>query len=344
MLTELTTWWKEQMRDLIPASLRPVGRNWRKVLLVTAETTNSTEVELRLQGRSGHTSLGRHTLGTNLNPAQARLPKALRHAAVLQLPPGLLLERQVILPLAAELDLSGVVAHEMDRLTPFRADEVLWDHAIERRDAKRGQIHVRVTIAPRLQVQPMLDALRQAGLVPARIQTAGAGQRPAILVAKGNLKRAWPGPRALTWMQGGCGVLAAIAVTLPFILQSRAQDDITDRMVAMRPQVTEAEKLRKVIASGATTTDLIAGARSQAGNPLQSIALLTEMLPDDTYLTQLIIRQRKLSVSGRSAAAARLIGLLAANPLLQNPAFAAPVLRDETNGGETFSVRVEVGS
>jgi general secretion pathway protein L len=68
------------------------------------------------------------------------------------------------------------------------------------------------------------------------------------------------------------------------------------------------------------------------------------MLPDDTYLTLLTITQRKLSISGRSASAARLIGALAANPALRNPTFAAPVVRDETNGGEMFSIRVEVGT
>ena len=91
-------------------------------------------------------------------------------------------------------------------------------------------------------------------------------------------------------------------------------------------------------------TELIATARNQVGSPLQSIALLTEMLPDDTHLSQLTIRQRKLSITGRSAGAARLISALAGSPLLQNPSFAAPVIRAETNGAETFSIRVEVGS
>ena len=344
MLNTLFTWWKEQMRDLLPASIRPAGRSWRKGLVVKADTAAAADVELSLQRHSGQTFLGRHTLGSGLQHALDRLSKTLRRTAVLQVPAGWLLERQVILPLAAELDLGGVMAHEMDRLTPFRATDVLWDHVIERRDTKRGQIHVRITIVSRLQVQPILDALRQAGLVPARIQAAGAGQQRSILIAKGNPKRAWPGPRALAWAQGGCGALAATAVALPFIFQTLAQNDIESRIAAMRPNVAEAEKLRKVIAGGATTADLITGARNQVGNPLQSIGLLTEMLPDDTYLTLLTIRQRKLSVSGRSAGAAKLIGALAANPLLQNPAFAAPVLRDETNGGETFSIRVEVGS
>ena len=53
-------------------------------------------------------------------------------------------------------------------------------------------------------------------------------------------------------------------------------------------------------------------ARKQVGSPLHSLALLTDVLPDDTYVTTLGLRQRKLTVSGRSASAARLIGAMAA--------------------------------
>jgi general secretion pathway protein L len=67
------------------------------------------------------------------------------------------------------------------------------------------------------------------------------------------------------------------------------------------------------------------------------------VLPDDTYLTSLSIRQRKLAIAGRSAAAAKLIGGMAAHPLIHNPAFVAPVIRDETNGGQMFSIRSDLG-
>jgi general secretion pathway protein L len=344
MFTDIYTWWKEQMRDLLPASIQLCGRSWRKVLVVKADSTAATEVELSLHGRGGQTSLGRHSWGADLKQALATLSNTLTRAAVLQVPTGLLLERQVVLPLAAEMDLEGVVAHEMDRLTPFRAADIVWDATIARRDMKRGQIHVRVSIVPKLHLQPMLEALRQSGLAPTQIRAQSASEERTILLCKSGAKRAWPGPRTLQWMQAGCGILAAVAIALPFILQSLEEKNIDDRIAAMRPQLTEADKLRNTIAGSTTSADLITRARNEVGNPLQSIALLTDMLPDDTYLTLLSFHQRKMSVNGRSAVAARLVGALAANPLLHNPAFAAPVLRDETSGGETFSIRVEVGS
>ena len=138
-------------------------------------------------------------------------------------------------------------------------------------------------------------------------------------------------------------MLVATAVALPFILQSIALSKLDERIDALRPQAAAVEALRKQIAGGAATADVVVAARKQVGTPLQSIALLTELLPDDTYVTTLGLRQRKLTVSGRSASAARLIGAMAANPLVHGPAFVAPVIRNETNGEQMFSIRADLG-
>ena len=78
------------------------------------------------------------------------------------------------------------------------------------------------------------------------------------------------------------------------------------------------------------------------GDPLRVLADLTDILPDDTSLIELSLRDRALSIAGQSAAAARLIPALAADPAIRNPAFAAPVTRNELSGIEDFSIRAEV--
>jgi general secretion pathway protein L len=93
-------------------------------------------------------------------------------------------------------------------------------------------------------------------------------------------------------------VLAAAAIALPFILQSIALTRIDARIEAVKPQVAAIEKVRKQIATTAAAGDVILAARKQVGSPLQSIALVTEALPDDTYVTTLSLRERKVSVSG----------------------------------------------
>lgn len=346
MFGGVLTWWLQQMRDLGPASLRRSDRTRRPSLVMAFETLDLSSAELFLDGRSGRATLGRHSLGDIGLPAVASgLSAAQRRSLVLQLPPDLLLQRDTILPLAAEPDLKRVVAFEMDRLTPFRADEVFWSCAVTLRDTARNQLHVRVTVVYRAQVEPILDALAQAGLVPVRIEAVNAlSSCHAILLGTGRPDRTWFERRADSCAMGACASLTAAAIALPFILQSIAGAGVDARIAAMRPQVMEAASRRANIASAVTAADAIAAARGQAGAMLQAIALLTDVLPDDTFLTTLNAQQRKLTFSGHSGTAARLIGAMAAQPRLQNPTFTAPVTHDETDGGDIFSIRVELGA
>ena len=321
-----------------------LDRRWRPELVAAAEIPDPSDVTLFLRTRNGETALGRHGLTSSaLREVLARLPRARRTAAVLRTPADLLLEQEIILPLTAEQDLQRVITYEMDRLTPFRAEQVFWTCLAGLRDTVRNRLHVRLTIIPRRGVEPVLTALRQAGLAATRIEAGTAEARRVIPLAEERAARRWLGPRAEAYALGGCGVLTVAAMALPFILQSIALADLDTRIDAVRPQVEAIEKLRRQIAGSAATGDVIVAARQQVGSPLHSIALLTEVLPDDTYVTTLGLRQRKLTVSGRSASAARLIGAMTAHPEIHGPAFVAPVIRDETSGAQMFSIRADLG-
>jgi general secretion pathway protein L len=346
MLKSLLTWWTEQMRDLFPASLHFSGKTWRQTLVVTADGSDPTTMTFSLLIRGKASPLSHHNLTSSaLREVIQRMPSGRRRTATLRVTPDLFLERETIVPAAAEHDLKRVIGYDMDRLTPFQANEVFWTCAITKRDNERNRLHVRVAIVPRIRLQITLDALQSAGIVPVRIEADGTtGQQNAISLIEPRSNGGWFGPRTNTFALGTCGILAAVAIALPFVLQSVNQATLDARIDAMKPQVTQAEALRKKLASSATMTDVTTVARTQVGAPLQFIASLTDVLPDDTFLTTISLRQRKLTISGRSAAAARLIGAMVTNPMIRNPAFAAPVIRDETNGGESFSIRADLGS
>jgi general secretion pathway protein L len=289
MLIELATWWKEQMRDLVPASLRPAGRASRGVVVTVCDDSDPRVLRLTLHTRRRRTDLGNHELGgPTLRGAVARIPKRLRRSAMLQMSPDLLLERTVVLPLAAERDLHRLVAFEMDRLTPFTAEQVLWTCAIESREPARNRLLVRVTIVLRTQVDSILACLTGSGLVPTRIGVAFAGDRARVIpLGAGLPRRALLGPRAGAVAMAGCAALALVATGLPFLMQSISAGALEAKIEAMRSQVAEADRLRTAIAGGVVAADAIRSARDQVGVPLQTLAAITAALPDDTFLLSL---------------------------------------------------------
>jgi hypothetical protein len=169
MFAELITWWTEQMRDLVPASLRLSGQPWRRALIVVADPSDAAIAELFLLGRGGETALGRHELtASTLHDTIQRLPAATRLAAVLRIAPDRFLERDAVVPIAAERELNRVIGYEMDRLTPFQAGEVFWTCRITKRDTEHNRLHVRVTIVPRIRVRSILEALQRADAIRLR--------------------------------------------------------------------------------------------------------------------------------------------------------------------------------
>jgi general secretion pathway protein L len=343
MLGELLTWWAARMQELLPARLR-AGAVPPDALLVTQSPPGEADFALRRRGRE--TPLGRFVL----EPAVlAGLPAALRRRprrVLLRPAPGALLEREVVLPLAAQHDPGGVLRYELDRLTPFAAEEVFWSWRLEGRDTARNALRLRLSLLPRAALQPAIEALRRAGLPPAGLEAQAAGGVPRAIplgeaAARFPLREAWR-RRGLVAAGATCAGLAIAAIALPFVLQSMELATAERHIEALQPKVAEAEALRRRMAEAKGGQDAFAAERARIGDALQAIATLTDILPDDTWLTELTLRQRKLTVAGRSGGAARLIGLLSADPTIRDPAFVAPVTRAESGGGDVFSIRAEL--
>jgi len=342
MTNGFVTWWAEQMRALLPASVlrRP---SWRSTLVATLDERGGS-VALAIRSCRGTAQLGRFGLDDPGLPAVlARVPKAAARRLLVAIPGSAVLRSSVVVPLSAELDLRALLSFELNRLTPFQPDQVFWSGLVERRDARQNRLHVRLLVVPRRRLEPVLSGLRAAGLAPSRVEVAGRGGPPDLIgLDTAPSIRGALGRRGHAWAGGLCGALGLVAVMLPFAGQSAVAARLQARIDAMRPQLQEAERLRGQIAAARTTNDVVTAARQQFGQVLPTLAILTDVLPDDTMLFQLTTRQRTVAFNRKSASAARLIGVMTAHPAIRAPAFAAPVIRDEAGGTEAFSIRAEL--
>lgn len=344
MLRDFLKWWLGQLAELLPARLRRASALAEDALVVTplaplAGGADAVAISLRRGGRE--TPLGRFALGAGAAPD---LPAAGGKPVVLRLGPAEVLGKTVSLPLAAERDLHQVLAFEMDRETPFKAEELYWSHRIAAVDRQNGRVSVRLLLTPQAYLAPLLSALAQIGLAPRRAEIAEGPDAGCYLPLDGNGGRLHKSPARTLWPAAACCTLLALAcIITPFLRQATALSALEGKVEAGRSAAAEADRLRREIGRLAKSAELIEEERNKAGRPLAVVAAATRILPDDTYLAELELRHRKLTLSGRSAAAARLIGKLAAGGAFQNPAFAAPVTRLEALHAEVFTITAEVG-
>jgi general secretion pathway protein L len=343
IVREYVAWWARQMRDLLPGQFGGADGQ-TQVALIVAPEAGDAGLSAALRRDAQLTPLGRFA-------ADRAGVAALRDAAGLggrpiavwlRLPSAALLEKQLTFPLAAERELRRALTYEMDRETPFTADEVWWSWRVDHRDKTRGQLRLTVFLIPKTAGDAFIALLRQGGLTPTAIAAPGADGELRQIPLNGETdiraaRSGWVRPLAIA-----CAVLALVAVILPFARQSLSLSRADGRIAELKNQVDAVQQLRRrldnVAGAGASA------AMEQAGSTdvLKALAETTRILPDDTHLVDFSLHRRKVSFSGQSADAARLIGLLAGDPFFKDPAFAAAVPRQPGSKLDSFSINAEV--
>jgi len=335
------------MLELLPERLRQSGGSVPDAVLVDPQGSLEASppvVSLSSRRRGQVSALGRYTLDSQgKNAARGAVASLGGNLPIrLRLPSELLLEKHLALPLAAERELDQVVAYEMDRETPFSADEVYWSAVVEQRDRAQGRLRLRLSLVPKQLISAMVAALDDAGLHPTAIDTSFADGTPRQI--KLDMARHADGPlrrHMLTLAAAGCAALALLAVAFPFVNQSLALARVDGQIDELKPTVDKAEALRRQIAGTGAGADVVATERTRLGDPLRVISAATQILPDDTHLSDFTMRQRKIIMNGQSAGAAKLISALSVDPTFKDPAFAAPVTRLEGGKIDIFSISAE---
>lgn len=347
-LPEFLAWWYQQLRDVVPPrwrNLTPARLDGLRVNVDSLVSGKPPEVSLILHRNNRASDLGRFVLDdSGTQAARGILSRRGRLEPVtVQSPPALLLQRDAVLPLAAEHDPARVLQYEMDRLTPFTAGELFWNWTVERRDRARGRLQLAIWMVPKAPLQPLFDALGRIGAAPTAIEgrSADGAIRTIDLGRPRSRNERWR-RRGLAAGWAVCSCLAALAVVLPFVQQSLARNDVQAQIAALRPKVAEVEALRRRLADTQAAGDVLAAERARVGNALHAIAAVTDLLPDDTYLTEFVLRERKLTLNGQSLAAPKLIAALSGDPAIRDPSFIAPVTRSENGHADVFSIRAEL--
>jgi general secretion pathway protein L len=264
---------------------------------------------------------------------------------------GEALLRRVNMPAATEENLRQVLAFEMDRLTPFKSDEVYFDYRVISRDAAAAQIALQVAVARRGVVDARVEALRAMGVsvqgVAVRDDVASGGGALDLLPSEQRGERDSPRERLVQRALAIVVlVLLAVALVLPLV-QKRAA------WLALNPEV-DAARL-KAESTGALSSELdrqvadynFLQARKQGTySALALVEEVTRLLPDNTWVQQMDIRTvgktREVQIVGETASASKLIEILEASTLLQNAAFRGTVTRGSQPNTERFMIAAEV--
>ena len=340
-------WWTGELAQMLPERLARGSR----VPVLAFEGDDVVLVE----PRSAAGPQSRVAIST-LEPAPARaavrqlLERAgeTRGRARLRLARDQVLVRRVAMPAATEENLSQVLAFEMDRLTPFAADDVYFDHRVVSRDPTSGQVGVEVAVAPR----PLVDAaVARMGELGVSLQGVAVGDDTApgsaldLLPTERRGERGSANERLVrNSLAAGVVLLLLVALLLPAWQKREA-------IVAMHPQIAKARQeaeasdaLVRTLEREVTDYNFLQ-AKRHAPTALAFLEDVSRLLPDNTWVQQFELRNagkgREIQITGETASASKLIEILEQSTLLQNSTPRGSVTRGSVPGTERFMIVAE---
>ncbi|HEC06503.1 MAG TPA: hypothetical protein ENJ12_06615 [Thiolapillus brandeum] len=317
----------------------PAGMAERMASGVTPYILEISEdhAELYRDGRQ----LGEMQLGSSVfDPSIASLLKPHEHPLTVFVPVNWLLKRTVALPAAAQENLRQVISFELDRFTPFPADQVYFDYHINSRGGGAEMLSVDVALVPRKRVDDWLNALRSAGIAVDTLSASGlwdeANLLPPELRPKLNLRRLTQKmlPVALVV------ILLAAAMALPLWQKRNIAMSLQAREAVLRGKAGEVIKLREKVDAEIQSLEKIRDQWRAFPPVLDVLQVLTNLLPDDTSLQRMEVKGNTLTINGTSSSASSLIALLQNSPAFDAPHFLSPVTQQR--GKEVFNLAARI--
>ena len=346
-------WWRAELAALVPEQLRQLSRRQRYAVLMLGEGSQPATVlietptgpaELARIAEPGGAAARAAVQAVMLQPEIAGPRGRDELGLCLRLPSRYAVCRSIELPLAAADNLSEVIGFELDRYTPFRAEQVYFCHRMLGRDPAGQRLAVEITVVPRSIVDGALRTAGDLGWVPERVDVAAPSPDAT---ASDNLLPAAPtrrrgGARLTFGLAAAAVALTLAAAAIPFAGALRQAAAMTEELAVVEQQVRAVAGLKKEIDELRDGNDFLVSRKRRSPTVSDLLAETTRLLPDDTWLTELHLTATDEELSGVSASASALIGILEKSGRFRDTTFRSPVIPDQASGRERFSIAAHI--
>jgi general secretion pathway protein L len=340
-------WWLGELKAVMPES-------WREKLQyalrrVTLETGDG-EIVLGVAEDNHIERLQKFSIAQDTDLQKQQLRDLLAENELLEAPRVLLLDaagvlrKEVRLPLAAEANLHQVLRFEMDRQTPFRADDVYFDWTILGHDKEAGQVRIDLAVVPRPGIDATCQMLAARGLGVSGVDILRDGQPLGLNLLPPN-RRMKVVNRKSRLNQG----LAVAAVVLLFVvmagslwLRAHQASELELAIEEVREEALRVQRIRDQINDTMESAGFLSERRVAMPLAVEVLADVTRTLPDDTYLDRLVVGQNTVQMQGKSENAQQLIGQVNESALMEAAAFRGATRVDAQTGLEVFEINADI--
>ena len=364
-------WWSAELLQLLPQKWRGFFANQQPTCrLVLAQ--NRLSLVLETSGRE--TPLG-STLLTDV-PCLARVGNAVPDAdvegealalsalleniaalesatckrIVLALADDYLLIREITLPLVNDGDIASVLAHEIDRLSPFTKNNVCYGYEILQKNVQAAKLRLRLLCLERAVLEGILAQCAELGLRISGVERVVDPASEATGEAVNLLPLDRRPPKEQLWNRAN-QVTAVLAAVLLFIVLALPIWHYEKQVEGLHLQVNALLEQSKVVrakqARLVATLDRRDALVNRKNHEFEKIIILhnlTQVIPDNTWLTRVTVRDSSLEIEGESEKSSDLIEKLESEAAFYQVEFASSVTRNARTGKERFQIKMHLAA
>lgn len=354
-LTHFLAWWQGELFAMVPARLRHWWSESDRVLLLSFDEMQHAVFESQTSGKR-EVVLSLDMTDPDIGTKGLRVTRDLfrrldsNSRVSLCLPKEEVLRRLVSLPLVTEENLRQTLCFELDRYTPFKADQVYFDYRILARDPVFRKLDVEIWLARKATVDDAVARTAILGLNIERvlpthdsaITTAGINLLPGSAIASNSGKLSW----SRVAYTGFALLLLAALLAIPVWQKRAAAISLLSPLAEAKAAAIETDKLRERLDRLVAEHNLLPDKKWQSTSALLVLDELSRLLPDDSYVTMLDYDGKTVQIQGESTSAAGLVEKLDASPMFKEVGFKAQVAKVQGTSNDRFhiSASLDVGA
>lgn len=357
-------WWLHELEFLVPEKLRQLLDEHQGVMVVrpegnrlvlTYQLSRSTlkdqsETDSAPESAEFLATLERNETGIAQYKAllsnDERLAKA---SLIVRLTEQDAIQKELTLPAAVKENLLQVVAYELDRYTPFKAEQVYFAVKPLEGEHDPEQLRVMLILTPREVLDALHEDMKAMGMSPLFVD---------FVAMPNDLERRYDGynllpeslreksaaaPRLIyTALIAAVFVLLATVLALPVWFEYRTVTVLQSKIDAIEKNAKEVKSMQKDIDAMIDETQQLIAEKNAAPAVLDMLNSLSAIIKDDTWLAYLQYSDGHLQIQGESPASSALIGVLEDSELFANARFVSPVTQDKVSGQERFQITADV--
>ncbi|MCU7933407.1 MAG: PilN domain-containing protein [Candidatus Thiodiazotropha sp. (ex Dulcina madagascariensis)] len=341
-LSSFWTWWRGEIARLMPERMRTLFRGGKPArLLYQGEV-----LRIINQGLNGEEVVGNYLREIDFQDPEQRRVLTSASEIRLCLERKKYLFKKVTLPIETEENLREVLAFEMDRQTPFSADQVYYDYLINGRDKQNRSLDITLILAPVSQISNALEQLQENDIRINAISPCEESDPNLNAVNLLPLERREKPHKRYRYINLLLLLLLLLLLCanliLPLWQKTKQAEALDSALSRFQQQASEVAALKEEVDRARLENRFLETKKRQSQQLLELLHELTLLIPDDTWISHFEIRGDTVHLHGQSLAAAALIPLIESSRLFQNVSFRSPVTQNRQNNTERFHISAEL--